>query len=325
MDVAKYIGLFLLKNNFVYVHGLGNLEIKKKPSRHDGSTLSAPAYEVSMTSMGSIDDNLANYIATNEQVSISKASNALREFSMQARADMHKGQAVEIPGVGKFVEERGKTTFVTDANFTYAPPPIPVMKFERRNVEPAPIIAQPIQDIPTKTTQHSDTGFSRRESSGGSNISWMKIGLLLIAAMALGVIVYYGIQYMNRHNATRDMPLIITPDSVKSTSSTSDILGDTVATTEAPVESIDSSAAISSNDGLLSFDVLLNTYDNAEKAQRRTNKLKSYGNEVELRVSDDSTEFYVIMPLTNIAVEDTTHLLDSLRRNFNPSGVSIWR
>ena len=78
MDVAKYIGLFLLKNNFVYIHGLGNLELRKRPASFNGEALQGSTYEVVMTPMGSIDDNLANFIATNEQISISKASNAHR-------------------------------------------------------------------------------------------------------------------------------------------------------------------------------------------------------------------------------------------------------
>src|SRR6185437_14180538 len=102
MDVAKYIGLFLLKNHFCYIHGLGNLELHKKSASYDGTALQAPSYEVVVTPAGSIDDNLANFIATNEQTSISKASNALRDFSIQARADLQAGKEVLIPHIGKF-------------------------------------------------------------------------------------------------------------------------------------------------------------------------------------------------------------------------------
>lgn len=132
MDVAKYIGLFLLKNNFVYIHGLGNLELRKRPGSYDGDNLQAPSYEVVMTPMGSIDDNLANFIATNEQISISKASNSLREFSQQSRADLQAGKPVIIPSIGSFVEDRGKITFIIDPTFQYAPPSLPSMRVARR-------------------------------------------------------------------------------------------------------------------------------------------------------------------------------------------------
>src|SRR4051812_28989915 len=128
MDIAKYIGLFLLKNQFCYVHGLGNLELKKVPAAHDNKSVNAPAYDVIVSPAGSIDDNLANFIATNEQISISKAANALREFSIEARKDMAGGKEVPIPNIGKFIEEHGKVKFVTDANFKYTPASIPVIK-----------------------------------------------------------------------------------------------------------------------------------------------------------------------------------------------------
>lgn len=327
MEVAKYIAQFLLKNNFVYVHGLGNLELKRKPSRHDGEVLLPPSYEVIMTPMGSIDDNLANYIATNEQISISKASNALREFSMQARADMHKGQSVEIPGIGKFSEERGRTIFTTDPNFLHKAPPIPTVKYAKRVAEPEPLIPQqPIPDYTYGVTPETTTAHNSKDYSG-SGISWVKVGLLVVAVAALGAAAYLGIRYMNRNNATHEMPLIVAPDSLKTDSLS--VVTDTVANPQSNIgmDSTDvvNSNAVVSKEGLLSFDVLINTYDNLAKAQRRTDRLKSYGNNVVLQIAEDSTEFYVIMPITNLAAADTAKLLDSLSRNFNPNGVSIWR
>src|ERR1044072_3745785 len=107
MDIAKYIGLFLLKNNFVYLHGLGNLELKKKPAAYDGEALRAPEYDVVRPPGGSIDDTLANYIATHEQTSISKAANALRDFTTATRAELAAGKAVEVRGGGKVVDNKG--------------------------------------------------------------------------------------------------------------------------------------------------------------------------------------------------------------------------
>src|SRR6185312_10774720 len=141
MDIAKYIGLFLLKNHFCYVHGLGNMELTRKPAIHDGKALQPPSYEVMVTPGGSIDDNLANFIATNEQISISKAANALRDFSIQARKDMSDGKEVEIPNIGKFVEESGKVKFITNDNFRFTPAGIPTIRnskqLEEQNAKPA--------------------------------------------------------------------------------------------------------------------------------------------------------------------------------------------
>src|SRR3954462_2687050 len=128
MDIAKYIGLFLLKNHFCYVHGLGNMELNKRPAMHDGKSLQSPSYEVVVTPGGSIDDNLANFIATNEQISISKAANALREYSIQARKDLAQGKEGPFPNIGKFVEENGKVRFITDNTFRFTPAGIPTIK-----------------------------------------------------------------------------------------------------------------------------------------------------------------------------------------------------
>ncbi|HTN47020.1 MAG TPA: hypothetical protein VL098_11785 [Flavipsychrobacter sp.] len=325
MDVAKYIGLFLVKNNFVYIHGLGNLELKKKSSKHTGDSLTAPSYEIVMTQLGSIDDNLANFIATNEQISISKASNSLREFSMQARADMHKGQQIEIPGVGKFAEERGKTIFIADPNFTHTPPPIPAVRYARRTEEPikSPVntINAPLPDAPSYDLP------SYRQDESGSNINWGKIGMWGAALVIAGTLAFFGIRYMQNNNATTDTPLLVTPE--KDTMTDEAIVA-TPPVTDTAIMTADSTIpaaapAVTNAGGMLSFDVVLNTYDNMDKAQKRAAKLISYGNNVTMRSSADSSAFYVVMSVTNVPAADTTRVLDSLRRNFNPNGVSIWK
>ena len=132
MDIAKYIGLYLLKNNFAYLHGLGNLQIIKKAAQYDGENLAAAQYDVQLLPSGSIDDNLANFIATAEQTSISKASNEIRTFVEQAKVELAEGKEVVIPGIGHFVQQNGINRFVTDTNMSYAPPSIPALKLSKR-------------------------------------------------------------------------------------------------------------------------------------------------------------------------------------------------
>lgn len=320
MDIAKYIGLFLLKNNFVYIHGLGNLELKKKSSRYDGEALTAPTYEIIMTQLGSIDDNLANFIATNEQISISKASNSLREFSIQARADIHAGKAVEIPGIGKFVEERGKTIFVTDPTFTHTPPPLPTMKFAKRAEETYNTVSTSVSNVISDAglePNYPTPAYDPSASSG--TINWGKIALWVGSLIAAAALAFFGIKYMNEHKGTEDLPLIINKDTVKP------VEMPPVASDTSNSLSAETVSTVLESNGLLSFDVILNTYNVMDKAVRRTEKLKSYGNNVEMRTAADSSAFYVVMPVSNVAVADTSHFLDSLRRNFNPNGVSIMR
>jgi hypothetical protein len=313
MDVAKYIGLFLLKNHFVYIHGLGNLEIRKKPASYNGEVLEAPSYEVVITSMGSIDDNLANFIATNEQISISKASNSLREFSLQARTDLQAGKPVILPGIGSFVEENGKTGFITDPHFQYTPPGIPSVRIARRQDE---TVYTTNADIPAVKPRYIDPDV---EDEGKRSISWAKVAGWIIGLAVIALLAVLGIRYMNSHDNTDVTPLIQTPVQDTTTPAAAPV-ADTTAST------VDSSAAVTvGSKGLLSFDVIINTYTDLNKAQRRADKLKSYGNNVELITEEDSSLFYVTMPIEKIAPADTAQLLDSLKRTFNPTyGVKIF-
>lgn len=330
MDVAKYIGLFLLKNNFVYIHGLGNLEIKKTPARHNGEALIAPSYKIVMTPMGSIDDVLANYIATNEQISISKASNALREFSMQARSDIQKGKKIEIPGIGHFTMEKGNTVFVTSPDFTYSPPAIPTIKNSKRLDE---IISKPIIETAATGVVGDSYGLPEypEDEGGGSSYNWGKIAMVSVGALVIAALLFFGIRYMNEQNATSDLPLVVEKDTMPlpaldtAISATPVIDDSTTMTDSATVQETTASTIATNAAGALSIEVLVNTYDNIAKAQSRTQKLKSYGHNAVMKVAKDSTSFFVVIPVSNIATADTAHLLDSFKRYFNPNGVSIYK
>ena len=236
---------------------------------------------------------------------------------MQARADMHTGKAVEIPAVGKFVEERGKVVFVTDPNFVHTPPPIPTMKFTKREEPTYPETTSTYNSTSSETIQ-SERDIHSYQADDSNGISWAKIGVWVAILAALGVLAYFGIRYMNQNSGTKDMPLIVEPQKDSNQSTSSAPVTDTTL-------SVEPTATIANADGMLSFDVVLNTYNDMGKAMRRADKLKSYGNDVSMKSSADSTVFYVVMPVANVAAIDTASLLDSLRRNFNPNGVSIMR
>src|SRR5690606_4551128 len=111
-NVARYIGLFLLKNEQCYVHGLGTLQLLRKASSYDGQSLQPYWYEVTISAGGNVDESLANFIANNEQISISKASNSLSEFSTDTQTRLKAGEDVELPQLGKFTWEDGRVAFI---------------------------------------------------------------------------------------------------------------------------------------------------------------------------------------------------------------------
>jgi nucleoid DNA-binding protein len=317
MDVAKYIGLFLLKNNFCYVHGLGNLELKKKPASYNGDALIPPGYDVSLSPSGSIDDNLANFIASNEQISISKASNALRDFSTQARADIAAGKSVGIPAIGTFYEDEGKIRFATDPNLRYTPPPISVAKVNKAIDQP------PVLPLSTKTETGSDSRpyvpvhTPSEEDDDTPKLNWTRIILAGVVLIALAAIVTYGVK---KYKGGEDTLQPVLP-TTKPVENVAPIPDSATAATMVDSNSIDS--RVVGGDGReIKFNAIIESYSNLKKAQDKVNKMRGWGHPVELAV-EDTGKYFVVLPV-KCRIQDTAKVLDSLSKIYNPAGVTIY-
>jgi len=308
MDIAKYIGQFLLKNHFCYIHGLGNMELRKLPATYDNKTLQSPSYEVVVTMGGSIDDNLANFIATNEQISISKAANALRDYSIQARADLAEGKDVAIPGIGKYVETNGRIRFVTDANFSFTPAGLPTIKnskqLEEKNAKP---IHTPSYPAPHKA----------------DSVNWSRVILIIILLIILGGGAY-GIYYMmNNQKEKKQEAAAAIPVPVKDTVVTQPIAADTTHVTKDSSAQATQPAATTGNDALSSYKIIIGDYTTRAKADKRLHTLTTNGNHVEM-VAKDSTNF-MILATVNCKAIDTVHVKDSLKALFGYKNVMLYK
>jgi nucleoid DNA-binding protein len=302
MDIANYIGLFLLKNKFCYVHGLGNMELKKVPATHDGQTLQAPSYQVVVTPGGSIDDNLANFIATNEQISISKAANSLREYSIQARKELAEGKEVPIPNIGKFTEKNGKITFVTDSNFSYTPAGIPTIRnskqLEEQNARP---IHKPSYPPPTKA-----------DAINWSVVILVAVLLLIVAGGGYGI--YY---YMHQRNETTTT----TPNQDTVAQAPLVPLADTAAAP--PVDSTTVTQPATDSNQLMAFRMVIGSYKTKARADQRVEKLALSKIPAEVVGAADSTA-YMVITTVNARLADTAHVKDSLVRFYGYKGVMIY-
>lgn len=304
MDIAKYIGLFLLKNQFCYVHGLGNMELKKVRATYDGEALQAPSYEVIVTPGGSIDDNLANFIATNEQVSISKAANTLREYSTHVRKILSEGGEVHIPNIGKLVEEKGKIKFITDEHFAYTPAGIPTIKNSKQLEEQKVKLAHaPSYPPPAKA----------------DSVNWSMVILIVVLILVLGVGGYFIYSYLTQNKvepAAVETPAQVIPEPVQE-----EVVPETD-TTEAIIDTLDSTMPQMADSTTTSeYRFIIGDYPSRLRAEKRVNNLTLNGNKVEL-YEHDSTSFLVITPIMCRAV-DTTHVKDSLKIMFGFRGVTI--
>ncbi|WP_118973437.1 hypothetical protein [Taibaiella koreensis] len=311
MDIANYVGLFLLKNEYCFMPGIGSLQIEKRPSVYDKETqkMTAPVYEVKYRQAGgSIDDSFANFIANNERISIAHAANHLKDFCARARMDLREGREVIIPGIGKFTGGANESIhFVTDPQLQIEGKAIP---FFRNSPAVTQKKEEAISNIIERTTIREPKADEEIEYKAPS-VNWGKIIALIVILLAVVGGIAYLIIYLNKNKET--------PVSQQEASATNDTATAAVTTTppvsDTATPTTPTTAPVASADG--SYKVVLQQYPTRDKAESRVAKLKSYGNSVEL-YAPDSASFYVVMPVNGIA--DTTKLIDSLRRQFNPGG-----
>ena len=312
MDVAKYIGTFLLKNQFCYIHGLGNLELRRKPASFDGEALQGPQYTVVLTSGGSIDDNLAAFIANGEQTSISKAANALRDFATDARAELQTGADVPLPGVGRFTRQGGSIGFVADESLSYRPPSVPVLKNAKRLEEEPNFKTMTTGPAATIAPASVDRSFERARPS----IAWGKIVLVALLVLAVIAAVIFGLRYLNAPDGSTELAPprteVAVPPAPLQTPQTS-----------APQPADTMMAAPGATTPTGEYRVALNTYPTRAQAERRVRFLSTtaLGTVAEI-VSVDSSTHQVVIPYT-AAVADSTHVLDSLRRTYGGRAMLV--
>lgn len=314
MDIAKYVGLFLIKNEYCFLPGIGSLEVVKKPSVYDKETqkMSAPAYEVKYRHIGgSIDDSFANFIANNERISIAHAANHLKDFCAHAKADLKSGSDVVIPAIGKFVAGPNDTfQFVTEPQLHIEGKSIPFFKTsvaaERKNEDA-------LSNIIERTTIREPKADEEIEYKAPS-VNWGKI----IALVAIVLVVIIGVAYLVWGMGSNDAKETKADTENVAVNPEEQVV--TPETTPAPVAAAPAVTGLTTNaDGTVTYKVGLQQYATAAKAESRVAKLNSYGNNVEVWAKD-SINYYVVMNVTSQAA-DTVRVVDSLKRLFNPGGA----
>lgn len=313
MDIAKYVGLFLLKNEYCFLPGIGSLQIEKKPSVYDKETqqMSAPVYEVKYRQVGgSIDDSFANFIANNERISIAHAANHLKDFCAHSKTDMREGKEVEIPGIGRFAGGPNDSIhFVTDPHLHIEGKAIPFFKNSTAVNQKK---EEAISNIIERTNIREPKADEEIEYQAPS-VNWGKV-IIFIAIIAVlvggGILLYW---YINKDKGEQKT----TPDQTEQT--TTEPVPQSAAATVVPDTASQPPAQTTSTDGSLTYKVALHQYATREKAESRVARLKSYGNNTVELYAKDSANYYVVMSVTS-PVADTSHVIDSLRKQFNPGG-----
>jgi hypothetical protein len=281
MDIASYIGQFLLRNKYCYLHGIGSLKLNKLPNNDAGSY----AYHVQLLPGGSIDDLFANFVATSEQVSISKAANAIREYNSEIRSLLDAQQKVIIPTIGYLVKVDNHYTFITDDNFSYQPLVNPALKF---------VNAKPIKEVDTKVDNIEVVPQK-------AIVNWNKIILFISLLIVVAIAIYFIVTQSKNITATQEEPIANTTSGINTA-----VLDTTVVQPDTIVANTE-------------YKFLIKTYSTLGAAVKRYQQLLSYGNKVGLQTSDSiSYQLYISMPASAL---DTTQAKDSLRVIFNPKGT----
>lgn len=356
MDVAKYIGLFLLKNEQCYVHGLGTLQWLRKPATYDGQALLASSHEIIMVPGGNVDESLANFIATNEQISITKAAGALKEFSAETKNQIQAGNPVRLPHLGKFTADDGRIGFITDPQLQFKAAPILAQKGVslQHNERPAiphqpyisttPIGSPLAGQAPTPAMPHVRQYMQDAEPK--ERLNWARIifVILLLIVMAGGA--YYGYERYLAPKKSSQKPVLTMPDKMEE---------------EAPVEELPVDTAMSADSTMLtdsigneptevappipgqtivpekatttapvtvqppqkmrSMKIIVNSYDNKEEAYRRKRSLEAKGNKVEVLEVD--TNYFDVIMVIKTSNRDDYRVQDSMSKLYNPYGVFI--
>lgn len=315
MDIAKYVGLFLIKNEYCYLPGIGNLEIRKKPASYDreNQQMNAPAFDILFRpTIGSIDDTFANFVATNERISIAHAANAIKDFCSRAKADLAEGRDLQVPGVGRFSGSGADLKFYTDPSLQIQPKSIPFFKNSTRSEHSK---EKAISEI-YQATEFREPKADEEIILQTPQVNWGKIitlSAIVLVLIAGAIFMFY---YFNSRNNSSTDPAVADTTVHPETTAPADVVPADTTSQQVPA------ASVAGTDVTTSYNVVLREYTTSAQAEKRVAQLKSYGNNVTM-VAKDSTTFYVVMPVTSPAA-DTGKVVDSLKRLFNPGGhVSI--
>lgn len=309
MDIAKYVGLYLLKNKYCCLQGLGNVEIKKTAAQHDGKELKAGTYYATLNPVGSIDDSFPNFVANNEHVSIAKASNEISEFIKESKSKMAAGSAVVIPSVGQYVMKGAQLQFELDPAFVMPTNPLlfPIAEAPKLNADELKAKDEPSFESYNNYTKHRA-------------VNWNIVAFWGVVIIIGGSIIGWGVRYlMNQQSAS---PAMVEQVEKPTMPVAATVVADTALTQNADSTMAASTLAANASD-TPSFKFIIKEYNNLAKAEKKQKQLFSYGYNVGV-VNKDSTTFYVVSTI-KVMPTDTAKIKDSLTKLLNPSGVVIMK
>ena len=315
MDIGKYIGRFLLKNKYCSLPGLGVFELKKEPARPNAGneTMLPPAYKITFTPVGSIDDTFASFIASSENVSISNASNNIRDYCKQVKEELAGNGKFVIEHLGHFSMSNQQIVFQQSADLDLGMEPVPLPPLVDKTKSPEAMAAKADYSYPPVKSRKP--------------FPLVRVLLIVFTLCLVVAGVYFGYHYYQTNqeeNTLDESPVLnenLSADTMTTVIDTASVArpdslavpGDSVSGTDtvmsqpAPVTPAPASG----------YNVAVISYNSESAAQSKAMQLKRYGNQTSV-VNRDG-RFIVAIQAAN-PVSDTSKLVDSLRRFYNPKG-----
>lgn len=327
MEIGNYIGKFLLKNKYCSLPGLGVFELKKSSATYSSTQTEVenPSYIISFSPVGSIDDTFASFIASHENVSISNASNSIREFCNVVKEQVARSGSYDIEHLGKISMLNGKLWFKqnSDLDLGYTPVPVPTIE------------AAPRQTVTTATDYSyppAPAAYPKRNKR-----SWPKYLMILLLLGGLGAGGYYGYKYWKKRgeanknvtieefSPTEDSAYSTTVDSSMMMPNIQDTTADSnriltpdsaVGAVQNPADSQGKKPAVTGPEEK-NYEVVIMSTPNESVAKTRSNNLNRNGHKTQVVNRGGS---FLVTISTIEPTKDTVALVDSIRRFFNPKG-----
>ncbi len=305
MDIAKYIVKFLIKNRYCSLPGLGSFELEKKSAaiNNEKGEIIPAKFEVKFSPLGSIDDTFASFVANHENVSISNTSNNIKEFCRQVKEEIAQNGKYTIAQLGYLHMQNGKIGFVQTDELDMGSSALPLPPIDtnlKNNANKKLDFSYPA----------SYTTYRRKKLSLGKFV----LPALLVLLIAVGS--YFAYQYIaeNQHDET---PASENTSSLLQKENTRDTVNKPIADTAKTANDLTPMAPPAQSGTNPIYKVALFQTNIEATARAKAKKWENYGNLTDVQNVNGN---FIVSILASHPTNDTTLLVDSLRKFFNPKG-----
>ena len=303
MDIAQYIVKFLIKNKYCNLLGLGEFQlVKTAPAvKKESGEITPAKFDIRFTTSGSIDDAFAAYIAGFENVSISKTSNNIKTFCREAKEELQKSGKFTIEHLGYLNHSNNQIVFVQTDELDMGSAALPLPEIDNK--------------AKNSTDKKLDFSYpaAKSDSKNRKKIALSKFLLPLILVLFLITVVFFAYRYIaSSQELQHETQTMNNTSEVLTPPTPQDSQNNNITTTS---DSVSNTPISPNSDGL--YKIALFQFNNQAQADAKSKKLNSFGNKTE--VIDNNGNFIVAILASN-PQNDTTKLVDSLRKFFNPRG-----